>query len=215
MITTLLNDDASKSRGRKREINQIYAYPLPILFSPPEPQRQIANVGLFHSWRTKIENPQCQGIFDHNTLSVWIVNENDTMILWRRGFFALTAEEMTAKRRAERQQYKLDRAQAFAASVAEAEAAFAAGKSNIRVAPLTREAIANFVAQRSQRETPDLSDSIPHETDMEGLQTEDTLEEIPENLEHLHLTLSEAFFLIWALDCLYLIDSETVISDPI
>lgn len=80
-------NDTSKARGRKKEINQIYAYPLPILFSPPEPPGTVANVGLFHSWKTKMENPQCQGIFHHDTSSVWVVNETDTMILWRRGFF--------------------------------------------------------------------------------------------------------------------------------
>lgn len=127
----------------------------------------------------------------------------------------MTAEELTAKRRAERQKFKFDRAQAFASSVAEAEAAFAAGDATVKVAPLTREAVANFVAQRSARETPDLSDALPQEVPSEETQEKDALEEIPENLEHLQLTLPEAFFLIWALDCLYLVDPETVFLNSI
>lgn len=126
----------------------------------------------------------------------------------------MTAEEVTAKRRAERQRFKLDRAQALASSVAEAEAAFAAGDLNAKIAPLTHEAVANFVAQRSKSETPDLSNPIPLETPPQEAEEDDALEKITENLEHLQLTLPEAFFLIWALDCLYLLDSETVLFKP-
>ena len=58
----------------------------------------------------------------------------------------MTVEEITAKQRAECKQFKLDRAQAFAAAAAEAEAEFAAGNTMVKIAPLTREAVANFAA---------------------------------------------------------------------
>ncbi|KAF8492499.1 hypothetical protein JB92DRAFT_3002755 [Gautieria morchelliformis] len=246
MSTSVPDVSASKGRGRQKEINRIYAYPLPILFSPPEPPHSGAShVGLF-AFRSRVENPQCEGVWDPCTRSVWIVNSDHSMVLWQRGFFgkgslsrsepswlvrriheqqqkakkALTAEEITAKRRAERQQFKLDRAHAFAASVAEAEAAFAAGDTSVKVAPLTRDAVANFAARssdRSETNSPDLSKLNPAgaiQTTTAGsaydVVGEDLTEEaIPENLEHLQLTLQEAFFLLWCLDCLRVLDMNT------
>lgn len=125
----------------------------------------------------------------------------------------MTAEEVRAKRRAERQQFKLDRAQAFAASVAQAEAAFAAGDTSVRVAPLTREEVANFVAKKgdhSGTDTPDIA-----ETEANAIEgpTEEVVvveEEISEDIEHLQLTLQEAFFLLWSLDSLTVVDANMV-----
>lgn len=139
---------------------------------------------------------------------------------------ALTAEEITAKRRAERQQFKLDRAQAFAASVAEAEAAFAAGNTSVKIAPLTREAVANFAARSATDYSesdggPDPlridpvenvpSNSTEIDSTLEVAEDEVAPDEvIPENLEHLQLTLQEAFFLLWSLDCLRVLDTNSV-----
>jgi tRNA-splicing endonuclease subunit Sen2 len=270
MSTSVPDLSASKGRGRQKEINRIYAYPLPILFSPAEPSHSGAShVGLF-PFRSRVENPQCEGVWDPCTRSVWIVNPDHSTVLWQRGFFgkgslsrsepswlvrriheqqqkakkgkftlpliiylqdscqispiALTAEEITAKRRAERQQFKLDRAQAFAASVAEAEAAFAAGDTSVKVAPLTRDAVANFAARssdRSETNSPDMSKPNPVGTPHTAtagsafnVVEEDPPEEaIPENLEHLQLTLQETFFLLWSLDCLRVLDLNTVRSE--
>ena len=41
-------------------------------------------------------------------------------------------------------------------------------------------------------------------------QDEDDAAELLEDLEHLQLTLPEAFFLIWALDCLTVLDPKSV-----
>ncbi|KAF8517982.1 tRNA-intron endonuclease [Hysterangium stoloniferum] len=245
MTTFIPDPSSSKARGRQKEVNKIYAYPLPLLISPLEPPRSwTAHIGLFSFRQAKLENPQCEGIFDLHTRSVWIINSEHSMILWRRGFFgkgslsrsepswltrriheqqqraskALTAEEVTAKRRAERQRFKLDRAQAFAASVAEAEAAFAAGDTSVRIAPLTREAVANFAARSSDRSETDTPDTVvPSSLQTpaalsHGPVVEDALEEeLPEDLEHLQLTLPEAFFLIWSLDCLRVLAGISVL----
>lgn len=136
----------------------------------------------------------------------------------------MTAEEITAKRRAERQQFKLDRAHAFAASVAEAEAAFEAGDTSVKIAPLTREAVANFAARstdRSETDSPDLNRTEPErdlnstaiDSSPTGREEDIPEESIPENLEHLQLTLQEAFFLLWSLDCLRVLDMNSVRLD--
>ncbi|KAF8582725.1 hypothetical protein K439DRAFT_1661631 [Ramaria rubella] len=243
-MATALDSSASKGRGRQKETNRIYGYPLPILFSVPEPTRSWTfHLGLPAFQQIQVQKPQCEGCFDPCTRSVWVINSEHSMILWQRGFFgkgnlsrsepswlvrrvheqkqraknALTAEEVTAKRRAERQRFKQDRAQAFAASVAEAEAAFAAGDTSVKVAPLTREAVANFAARsadRSEIDSPDLS-GPNSETLLDTAALTDNLEQkgpdedIPENLEHLQLTLQEAFFLLWSMDCLRIIDPNT------
>lgn len=120
----------------------------------------------------------------------------------------LTSEEITAKRRAERKQFKLDRAKAIAAAAAEAEAAF---KEEGRV-------IAPGIAPDGTRIIPSAatwkptsvsvpSEESPHNHTPDEPQEED---EPIQDLEHLQLSLQEAFFLVWALDCLTLLHPETV-----
>ena len=111
---------------------------------------------------------------------------------------------MTAKRRAERKQFKLDRAQAMAAAAAEAEAAFAEGRiisaeeSTVSIPSAATwkpsDSIRNVSSPRSERsqEVTDLS------------------AEPLEDMEHMQLTLAEAFFLTWALDCLTICHPKTV-----
>ncbi|KAJ7880306.1 hypothetical protein B0H14DRAFT_3082751 [Mycena olivaceomarginata] len=189
---------SGKNAGRRNNNNQIYAHPLPVVFWYPPPTRIRSLLGLLGLTLTKVETPQCHGIFDEATRSVWVESRDDSTILWRRGFFGkgdlsrsepswlarqinarrtggsrLTSEEMTAKRRAERKQFKIDRARAIAAVAAEAEAVF---ESEGRVV-----------------------DEAPPEED----------EEPPEDLEHLQLTLPEAFFLMWNLNCLTVTDPLT------
>ena len=99
---------------------------------------------------------------------------------------------MTAKRRAERKQFKLDRAAAIAAAARAAEMAFVEG----------REVDTNIVIPSAATWKP--SNSL-HEIDIdapEELDGEDE-EDDPEykSLEHLQLTLQEAFFLSCALGC--------------
>lgn len=72
--------------GKRNENNRVYAKPLPVLFQDisPWPLRPLLNLGLS---LTKFESPECEAFFDPVTRSVWVINPNDAMILWRRGFF--------------------------------------------------------------------------------------------------------------------------------
>ena len=120
----------------------------------------------------------------------------------------LTSEEITAKRRAERKQFKLDRAKAIVAAAAEAETAF---KEEGRV-------IAPGIAPDGSRVIPSAATwkptpvSVPSEESPPDDAPDEPQEEIEpiENLEHLQLSLQETFFLVWALDCLTVLHPETV-----
>lgn len=110
---------------------------------------------------------------------------------------------MTAKRRAERKQFKIDRARAIAAVAAEAEAVFES-EGRVVVPALSGPAIPSAATWKPTpvaAEPPD-TPVTPHDDVPED-------EEPPEDLEHLQLTLPEAFFLLWNLDCLTVADPHT------
>lgn len=118
----------------------------------------------------------------------------------------MTSEEVTAKRRAERKQFKLDRAAAIATVAEEAETLFATEGRVIKPV-LSGPAIPSAATWKPK---PILTESLPV-TPVEV--DEEPLEEEPlEDVEHLQLTLQEAFFLIWNLDCLTVLDPHTVSS---
>jgi tRNA-splicing endonuclease subunit Sen2 len=119
----------------------------------------------------------------------------------------LTSEEITARRRAERKQFKLDRARAIAAVADEAETIFEIEGRVIQPA-LSGPAIPSAATWRP---SPQL---IPENTILPTPE-EEILddEEPPENVEHLQLTLQEAFFLLWNLDCLTIFDPQSVRCD--
>ena len=112
----------------------------------------------------------------------------------------MTAEEIREKRRAERKQFKMDRAAAIAKAAAEAEAAFAEGRA---AAPAVIPSGATWKPQQSS-EVAELPEDAPEDED-----ADEELEPL-EDVEHLQLTLQEAFFLIWTLDCLTILDPHTV-----
>jgi len=93
----------------------------------------------------------------------------------------------------------------MAAAAAEAEAAFTEGREvpSIVSADGTRSipsaATWKPQPQASSMEAPAPSEDPPADIDEEPL----------ENVEHLQLTLSEAFFLLWSLDCLTVYESNT------
>ncbi|KAG6334604.1 hypothetical protein ID866_4480 [Astraeus odoratus] len=232
---------SQKASGRKNENNRIYANPLPVVFleesdRPPPAiwQKALGLLGVHPL--THVLNPHCEGFFDAATRSVWVTDMRHAMILWQRGFFGkgdlsrsepswlarqinarkqartgLTSEEVTAKRRAERKQFKLDRARAMAAAAAEAEAKFA---EEGRI-------ISTMYAEDGTRIIPSAATWKPSQpvegstqvspSDAEGKDDDDEDDEdVPiENVEHLQLTLPEAFFLLWNLDCLSVLDPET------
>ena len=110
----------------------------------------------------------------------------------------MTSEEVTARRRAQRKQFKLDRARAIAAVAEEAEAVFAAD-GHVTIPALSGPAIPSRATWRPSHPLDDpLSEPVAQE------------EEPPEDIEHLQLTLQEAFFLAWAIDCLTILDSRSV-----
>jgi tRNA-splicing endonuclease subunit Sen2 len=112
----------------------------------------------------------------------------------------LTSEEITAKRRADRKQFKLDRAKAIAEATAEAEAAFAEGRV---IAPaLSGPTIPSASTWRPPPSQPEPLERL----DDNSAENED----LPQDVEHLQLTLSEAFFLSWNLDCLTILDPQSV-----
>jgi tRNA-splicing endonuclease subunit Sen2 len=76
-----------KGGGRRVEENRIYANPLPIVFSSPEPSSTTSMLGLLGLSRNLVLNPHCEGVYDEITRSVWVVNKRDVLVLWRRGFF--------------------------------------------------------------------------------------------------------------------------------
>ncbi|KZT63647.1 hypothetical protein DAEQUDRAFT_719156 [Daedalea quercina L-15889] len=229
LITPSQNQQGGPKKGgaRRAENNRLYGHSLPITFEKSHSWTSHI-LGLFGVSGTRMLNPHCTGIFDPHSRSVWVIDSKDAMIMWRRGFFGkgdlsrsepswrtrqisagraaagkhMTAEEIREKRRAERKQFKLDRAAAIAQAAAEAEAAFTEGreaKSSV--------VIPSGATWRPQQlvteESPSLS-PIPDEE-----RTVEFDEDSVPDLEHLQLTLQEAFFLAWSLDCLTIIDPTT------
>ncbi|KAH9939139.1 hypothetical protein B0H21DRAFT_698568 [Amylocystis lapponica] len=223
---------AGKKQGgaRRAENNRIYGNPLPLIFLRPEETARYAAhhiLGLFGLSSARALNPHCEGVFDPDTRSVWVSNSRDSTILWQRGFFGkgdlsrsepswqarqinareaagkyMTSEEVREKRRAERKQFKLDRADAIAKAAAEAEAAFAAG----RQAESTVAIPSGATWKPHTSATDTLSADPPSPSP--GPDADDEPDPVPE-IEHLQLTLQEAFFLAWCLDCLTVLDPGT------
>jgi tRNA-splicing endonuclease subunit Sen2 len=90
----------------------------------------------------------------------------------------MTSEEVTAKRRAERKQFKLDRARAMAAAAAEAETAFQDGRviSTIYAPDGTRmiPSAATWKPNRAPETQPGESASIAEESDDEDEDEDET-----------------------------------------
>ncbi|KAG1905876.1 uncharacterized protein F5891DRAFT_1006992 [Suillus fuscotomentosus] len=224
---TSRSNTSLKPSSRRAETSRVYAHPLPIIF--PEPTYKFLGLSL-----TRPLNPHCTALFDPLTRSAWVPSSGDATLLWQRGFFgkgdlsrsepswlarqinarkmkgkALTSEEITAKRRAERKQFKLDRAKAIAAAAAEAETAF---NEQGRV-------IAPGIAPDGTRIIPSAATWKPSSAPMPSEKSpldvapdeEEEMEPI-QDLEHLQLSLQEAFFLVWALDCLTILHPQTNVS---
>ncbi|KAK7687950.1 hypothetical protein QCA50_009169 [Cerrena zonata] len=217
-----------KGGARRSENNRIYGHSLPLVFSPVESTPSLFKaLGVFKGLNTEVLNPHCEGVFDVATKSVWVTNPKDVMILWRRGFFGkgdlsrsepswharqinirkmagnqMTSEEVREKRRIERKQFKLDRAKALADAATEADAAFREGREAALPAIPSG---ATWKPQTSMEEAEDSSPDDPEEQDTSVLEDEEPLEDV----EHLQLTLQEAFFLCWGLDCLTILDPLT------
>ncbi|KAJ8094684.1 tRNA splicing endonuclease subunit sen2 [Marasmius tenuissimus] len=219
----------NKGGARRAENNRIYAHPLPLVFQSPFPNKVRSTLGLLGLSLNEVLNPHCEAYLDIATRSVWAVDPSSSKTLWRKGFFGkgdlsrsepswlarqindrkagrtgLTSEQMREKRRAERKQFKIDRAQAIAAVAAEAEAIFET-EGRVIVPALsgpeipsgsTWKPLPDFAASQAMISSPQI-------------RVDEEEQEFIENLEHLQLTLCEAFFLAWTLDCLTILDPNT------
>ncbi|KAG9104297.1 tRNA splicing endonuclease subunit sen2 [Ceratobasidium sp. 370] len=127
---------------------------------------------------------------------------------------ASASELITAKRREERKQFKANRAAYLAQATADAEAAFAADSSVDIVIPtigLASQAVRAAAAAKSGQATPIVAAAAdpPPPPVIEESRAEPEPEEeftAPEDMEHLQLTLQEAYFLCWGLGCLRILD---------
>jgi tRNA-splicing endonuclease subunit Sen2 len=122
----------------------------------------------------------------------------------------MTSEEITAKRRADRKQFKADRAKAIAAVAEEAELIFAT-EGRVVAPALSGPAIPSAATWKPSSQTPP-EDPVPSEQDPVASDQENETEDDLVDIEHLQLTLQEAFFLCWTLDCLTILDPHT--SEP-
>ncbi|KAG9001486.1 tRNA splicing endonuclease subunit sen2 [Tulasnella sp. JGI-2019a] len=245
------------TKRKRGNHNVIYGNALPILsFPDPAQASWLSALSYFKSSSKQIiSNPDCVGILDVASRSVWVVNARDMTILWQRGFFGkgslsrsepswltrrlnevkdsakgYTAEDMTAKRRAERKQFKTDRADAIAAARTEAEAVFAAtgtlppALSELAFIPSHSRPTRPIPSATPVPEPPVPIDVIGRSdaivsprpfikdtpVDILGSTSEEPMPEpIVEQMEHLQLTLQEAFFLSWSLGCLRVLNPET------
>lgn len=130
----------------------------------------------------------------------------------RMCFLELTSEEVTARRRSERRQFKLDRARAIAAVAEEAENIFAA-EGRVVHPTLSGPSIPSGATWRPSQtsETTNAQANQPDVVPESASLLEEGEEEEPlVDVEHLQLTLQEAFFLLWSIDCLTILDPERV-----
>lgn len=114
---------------------------------------------------------------------------------------------MTAKRRAERRQFKLDRARAILAVAEEAENLFEMGGRVVQPA-LSGPAIPSGSTWKPN--TVPQATAVRENTSTPAVREEQEAEEAMTDVEHLQLTPQEAFFLVWNLDCLTILDPKTV-----
>lgn len=124
----------------------------------------------------------------------------------------LTSEEITAQRRTERARFKEERERAIAEAAAQAEALFRT-EGKLPEAPaehISTTVRANMAAARkSAKAAPVVVESVEATPAAEPQPAEEKVEVEVEDMEHLQLTLQEAFFLSWALDCLSILDPST------
>ncbi|KAF7430556.1 tRNA splicing endonuclease subunit sen2 [Pleurotus ostreatus] len=223
-----------KGGARRNENNRIYVNPLPLVFTDPPRSRTKSILSLLGISLASLENPHCEGILDVATNSVWLTNTAHSMVLWRRGFFGkgnlsrsepswlarqinirrtggnqMTSEELTAKRRAERQQFKQDRAKAIQAAFAEAEVAFETEGRVVKVA-LSGPSIPSAATWKPSESAKPPSIPDQSTTSQDADHPVDEEEPPLEDMEHLQLTFAEAWFLLWTMDCLTILDAQTL-----
>ncbi|KAF8705170.1 putativetRNA-splicing endonuclease subunit Sen2, partial [Rhizoctonia solani] len=181
-----------QTKRRDNQKNRIYANPLPLVIERSTKPHSWSShtLGLLGLASGRISNPNCEGVLDVTTPSA--------------------SELVTAKRREERKIFKAARAAYLKEATAEAEAAFAANSSADIVIPTIGSASqAVRSAAKESKSTP----SAPQQHEIAPLPIavgESAEDEVvaPEDMEHLQLTLQEAFFLANYLACLRILDPQ-------
>ena len=124
---------------------------------------------------------------------------------------------MRAIRRAERQHFKSERERAINEAAAKADEVFRTeGKlPEIPAEHISTTVRAKIALQKQKRNAAVVGEEEEEEesnallSDL-GTKSNDTTEVVVEDMEHLQLTLQEAFFLSWALNCLEILQPSTV-----
>ncbi|KAI4181837.1 MAG: hypothetical protein L6R41_006373 [Letrouitia leprolyta] len=173
--------------------------------------------------------------FSAETQSIHVTDEATARILWEQGFFGKgslsrsepawlerekirqgllvgnTSEELTRKRREERKQFKKERAKKEREAIEE-KLAEEAGNDTVGVIDgVSEEVNGDIQASPSDDQSPPNAPSPPNTT-LHSLEKQEILENPPEaskiifNQEHLQLTLEEAFFLVYTLGVLEVLD---------
>lgn len=122
----------------------------------------------------------------------------------------MTAEEVTAKRRAERQQFKLDRARAMAEAAREAETVFASTGVMLEESSVAIPSSNTWKPEQRNINALSAVASNDAEKSLELLDADLPDEEELVDMEHLQLTLQEAFFLLWTMGCLSVFNPASV-----
>jgi tRNA-splicing endonuclease subunit Sen2 len=220
------NPKPPQQRTRRPNYHLLHANPLPLTvipFPPLIPHNPLSLLQILYTYlfcRSQCQpTPAYTGFFNPATRSVHVVDARSIQAFWNSGFFgkgslsrseptwisrrrralgvigkdeALTAEEVTERRRQERRLFKSERARA------------------------EKERIQNQLAQEGKIELSETGEGhsvgpdpaavplVPAEGDDED--EEDAVQDKPivhvEDLEHLQLTLEEAFFLQYGLGAL-------------
>ncbi|KAF8541592.1 hypothetical protein BDD12DRAFT_916596 [Trichophaea hybrida] len=227
MSSTTLTTKPPPPRTKKPNYNLLHANPLPLTIRPLPPLIPHNPLSLLHVLYAYFfcrvpcqPQPLYTGVFNPATRSVNVTDTRSIQAFWNSGFFgkgslsrseptwisrrrralgvigkdeALTAEEITERRRRERKEFKLERARA------------------------EKEKVQNQLAQEGKLDLPEASSSQEAASENKSVTFIFASSELPEaeekkqqpkqvvdveDLEHLQLTLEEAFFLMYGLGAL-------------
>lgn len=228
-------------RTARPNYNLIHANPLPLAIQPLPPLIPHNPLSLLHILyafffcRVPCQpEPLYTGSFNPVTRSVHVTDVRSIQALWSNGFFgkgslsrseptwisrrkralgvlgkdeALTAEEITERRRKERKEFKRERARAEKERIQNQLAQ--EGKIDL---PEPEAASSKVAGSETKPVTPPPSEPLKEEEEEEQGESPKQVVHI-EDLEHLQLTLEEAFFLSYGLGALKITVSEGNVCD--
>ena len=227
---------AAPNRYKKPNYHLLHALPLPLSVTPlppliPHNPLSLVHIIIAYLFPSNLSHPPSlhRGFFHASTRSVHITDQEAIRAFWNHGFFgkgnlsrseptwvtrrrralgvigrdeALTAEEVTERRRGERKEFKKERARL---------------EKEKRDKQLAEEGKLTLEGNEDQEGTASASSSSTartvHFAPLEPPSSRRRSLERPvadvEDIEHLQLTLEEAFFLSFGLGVLELTDADT------